>query len=295
MKYDVQHGTHYEYRSIVPLAKHVLRLTPISNATQTVLATSLSIEPPPAERHEIIDAFGNRATEITIDTDHRSLSIRGRDSIIVHARANVEMERTQPWETVGCDAMASFDLGAHSPAHFVFPSRLAGPLPQISDYARSSFGAGQPVLICAMDLMRRMRQDFVYDPAATDAATPVGDAFAWRRGVCQDFAHVIISALRAVGVPAAYVSGYLATSPPSGQPRLLGADAMHAWARVWCGREHGWVDLDPTNGVVVDQGHVTVAVGRDFADVAPVGGVVISSAGHSLASWVDVAGTDESR
>ncbi len=293
MKYSVRHATRYNYRSVVPLARHILRLTPVGSSRQQVMASSLSIDPVPAEQHVVIDPFGNHTLEITIDSDHRFLDIRGADEVVVLPTIGAETAITPTWERVAADAMATFDIRAASPAHFIFGSRVAKPLPQITAYARSSFPAGNNILAGAIDLKRRIAHDFIYDPDATTVVTPVADAFVGGRGVCQDFAHIMIAALRGLGIPAAYVSGYLATTPPPGQARLVGADAMHAWVRVWCGYDAGWVDLDPTNAVVVDRGHVTLALGRDYADVAPVGGVLVTSGGQSLSSWVDVVAVDD--
>ena len=155
-------------------------------------------------------------------------------------------------------------------------------------YAALSFAPGQPVLEGAEALMRRIHADFTYDPAATDVSTPLDAVFRSRRGVCQDFAHAMIAGLRAHGIPAFYVSGYLRTISPPGRPRLVGADASHAWVAVWCGPAVGLVDLDPTNAIVVGRDHVTLAIGRDYADVAPVDGVVSASAGHELTVSVDM-------
>lgn len=291
MRYIIQHATRYDYHSVVPFARHVLRMTPADSAKQQVIATALVIAPLPAEQFQVIDMFGNRTLEIAIETDHRQLDIRGTDQVVVRAAAPPSATSTPAWEDIATTALATSDMSSTSPAHFVFASALARPAPQITAYARTSFPLGCAVLAGAIDLKRRIARDFIYDPQATDVETPVVDAFAGGRGVCQDFAHIMIAALRGLGVPAGYISGYLATSPPPGQPRLTGADAMHAWVRVWCGHDVGWVDLDPTNAVVVDQGHVTLALGRDYADVAPTGGVIIASDGHSMSNWVDVDAT----
>jgi transglutaminase-like putative cysteine protease len=172
--------------------------------------------------------------------------------------------------------------------HHIFPSRLVPILPAIRDYAAQSFSPGRPVLAGGVDLMARIKADFAYDPTATDVTTPTADAFALKRGVCQDFAHVMIAGLRALGLPAAYVSGYLRTEPAPGQPRLEGADASHAWVSLWCDDAAGWQGIDPTNGVRTGIDHIALAIGRDYADVAPVDGVIVASGGHSLEVSVDV-------
>ena len=180
------------------------------------------------------------------------------------------------------------DLGPTSPAHFLFASRLVPLDPQIRDYARLSFPPARPVLDGAIDLMRRIKADFVYQVGATTVETTPAMSFALRRGVCQDFAHIMISGLRGVGLPAAYVSGYLRTVPLQGQARLAGADAMHAWVLVWCGGDVGWCGLDPTNGIFAGNDHVVLAVGRDYADVAPIDGVIFAAGGQQLEVSVSV-------
>jgi transglutaminase-like putative cysteine protease len=158
----------------------------------------------------------------------------------------------------------------------------------VSAYATESFPPGAGILKCAFDLMHRIRTQFRYDPKATAISTPLGEVFDKRHGVCQDFAHVMIAGLRGLGLPAAYVSGYLRTMPPPGQPRLQGADASHAWVSLWCGAELGWVDLDPTNDLLVANDHIVLAVGRDFSDVSPVDGIIVGSPKQKLGVAVDV-------
>ena len=155
-------------------------------------------------------------------------------------------------------------------------------------YARESFGKARPVLEAASELMARIRRDFTYDPEATEVSTPLAEAFAQRHGVCQDFAHIMIAGLRGLGLPAAYVSGYIRTIPPPGQKRLEGADASHAWALLWCGPETGWIGLDPTNDLIVADDHIVTAVGRDYADVAPLDGVLIGPGSQKIGIAVDV-------
>jgi transglutaminase-like putative cysteine protease len=172
--------------------------------------------------------------------------------------------------------------------HYLFPSRQVSLDPEIRTYAAESFPARRPVLDGALDLMRRIKADFVYEPGTTTVQTTPPMAFALRRGVCQDFAHIMISGLRGLGLPAAYVSGYLRTIPPPGRERLEGADAMHAWVLVWCGGDVGWFGLDPTNAVPARDDHVVLAIGRDYADVAPVGGVIFAAGGQRLEVSVTV-------
>ena len=169
--------------------------------------------------------------------------------------------------------------------HTGWPARL--------DQARLHFvtgkgGTGKTTVAAALALALRIRAEFAYDPGATDASTPVADAFAARHGVCQDFAHVMVVALRLAGLPAAYVSGYLRTLPPPGKPRLVGADATHAWVNLWCGDDLGWVGFDPTNGCIASENHIFTAMGRDYGDVALIGGVLVGGAGQTMTVSVDV-------
>ncbi len=184
-------------------------------------------------------------------------------------------------------------LEAGSPAHFIYPSRLVPRAPDVTAYAAKSFPPGRAVIDGARDLMGRIKRDFAYDPKATVISTPLAIAFAKRAGVCQDFAHVMIAGLRGLGLPAAYVSGYLRTIPPPGQKRLEGADASHAWVAVWGGRAVGWVGLDPTNDLIAAEDHIVVARGRDYADVSPIDGVLIGAGEQSIDVKVDVTPVEQ--
>ena len=184
------------------------------------------------------------------------------------------------------------DISPNSPAHYLFASRQVSLDPEIRTYAAASFPAGRPLLAAATDLMRRIKADFVYEIGATSASTTPPMSFALRRGVCQDFAHIMISGMRGLGLPAAYVSGYLRTGQTAGQRQLAGADAMHAWVLVWCGDDAGWCGLDPTNGILAGDDHVVLAIGRDYADVAPIDGVIFASGGQRLEVSVSVTPVD---
>jgi transglutaminase-like putative cysteine protease len=286
--YDVRQSTVYHYASPVAYANHVLRLTPIDRMGQRVHAAALDISPAPFERHDGLDFFGNRMTSIALDQPHDMLTVRVAARIVVDETVGAPPASTPPWETVRDDAFAVADLTAMSPAHYLFPSRQVSLDPEIRDYAAESFAPQRPILDGAADLMRRIKTDFIYEPGTTTVRTTAPMAFALRRGVCQDFAHIMISGLRGLGLPAAYVSGYLRTIPPPGKERLEGADAMHAWVLVWCGKDIGWYGLDPTNAVPARDDHVVLAVGRDYADVAPVDGVIFVAGGQRLEVSVTV-------
>jgi transglutaminase-like putative cysteine protease len=288
MIYDIRQATTYHYASSVAYARHVLRLTPIDRTGQHVHATALEVEPAPFERREGHDFFGNRMTWIELDRPHDVLSVRVAARVAVKGGVAQDADATPPWEEISATAFASIDLSPSSPTHYLFPSRQVSLDPEIRAYAAESFTAGRPVLDAAVDLMRRIKADFVYEIGATTASTTPPMSFALRRGVCQDFAHIMISGMRGLGLPAAYVSGYLRTVQSPNEVRLAGADAMHAWVLVWCGEAAGWRGLDPTNGIFAGDDHVVLAVGRDYADVAPIDGVIFASGGQRLEVSVSV-------
>jgi transglutaminase-like putative cysteine protease len=288
MIYDVRQSTIYHYGSPVTNANHILRLTPIDRQDQRVYAAALDITPVPVERREGHDFFGNRITSIKLDEPHEKLTVRVAARVAVDHKATLAPGETPPWEEVRAAAFACADLAPQAPAHYLFASRVVSLDPEIRDYAAESFPPLRPVLAGAIDLMNRIKADFVYEVGATTASTTPPMSFALRRGVCQDFSHVMISGMRSLGLPAAYVSGYLRTGHVPGEAKLEGADAMHAWVLAWCGEEAGWVGLDPTNGILAGNDHVVLAIGRDYADVAPVDGVIVHAGGQRLEVSVQV-------
>ena len=288
MIYDIRQVTTYHYASHVAYARHLLRLTPIDRPGQRVHATALDVEPAPMERREGSDFFGNRMTWIELDKPHDMLSVRVAARVAVKRDAALTVETTPPWEEVRADAFASLDLSPNSPTHYLFASRQVSLDPEIRAYAAESFSPGRPLLDAAVELMKRIKADFVYEIGATTASTTPPMSFALRRGVCQDFAHIMISGMRGLGLPAAYVSGYLRTGHSPDEDELTGADAMHAWVLVWCGEEAGWVGLDPTNAIFAGDDHIVLAIGRDYADVAPIDGVIFASGGQRLEVSVSV-------
>ena len=287
MIYDVRQTTTYVYESAVTRARNVLRLTPAARERQRVTAAILGIDPVPVHRREATDFFNNRLTMVELEEPHERLTVKLSARVSVAPVDAVDKDSTPPWESVRAETYASEDMGPGSPVHFLYPSRRVPLDPEIREYARESFVPGRPVLAGADDLMRRIKRDFTYDPKATTVTTTPSAAFALRRGVCQDFAHIMIGGLRGLGLPAAYVSGYLRTVPRPGTVRLEGADAMHAWIMAWCGAA-GWWGLDPTNALVASEDHVTLAIGRDYADVSPIDGVVLASGQQRLSVAVDV-------
>ena len=292
MIYDVRQTTTCVYASPVAHARHVLRLMPINRPGQRVHVAALQIGPEPAHRREGKDFFGNRLTWIDVEEPHRTLTVKLTARVAVDALVEPAPLSTPAWEAIREAAFATSDIGPLSPAHFLFPSRMVSLDPEIRDYTRESFPANRPVLEAAIELMNRLKSDIAYEIGATTVTTMPPMSFALRRGVCQDFAHIMISGLRGIGLPAGYVSGYLRSAPRADAARLQGADAMHAWVLVWCGAEIGWIGLDPTNAMVASDEHVVLALGRDYTDVAPMDGVIVGSGGQRIDVGVSVTPVD---
>ena len=283
MIYDITHTSTYVHAAPVASTRGVIRLLPRDDDVgQKVVSSALETTPTPHAVRERRDFFGNRIVEAQLNTPHAKLRIV--------LRARVEVDRpdvpaaplTPDWHEARRLALASPSLAASSPVHALFPSRLAPLDEAVTRYASESFPCGRTILEGALDLMRRIHADFVYDARATRIGTPIAQVFAKRRGVCQDFAHLMIAGLRGLGLPAAYVSGYIRTLPIGGLPTLEGSDASHAWVSVWCGPAFGWIGLDPTNRTLVGNDHVVVATGRDYSDVSPIDGVVHGSGEQEL-------------
>jgi transglutaminase-like putative cysteine protease len=286
--YDIRHVTTYGYESSVSFARCSLRLEPRSGDGQQLISHTVDIRPRPADRTVRRDFFGTHTENILIETPHRSLRIDSRSRVSVSRQTPGRATQGPPWESVRDVAFEATSLGPASPIGYVFASPLVPVQQSVTGYASLSFPPGSGILAGAVDLMHRIRTDFKYDPKATVISTPLNEVFEKRHGVCQDFAHVMIAGLRGVGLPAAYVSGYLRTIPPPGKPRLQGADATHAWVSLWCGEGLGWVGLDPTNDLLVENDHIVLAVGRDFSDVSPVDGIIVGSRKQKLGVAVDV-------
>lgn len=288
MIYDIRHVTTYSYESPVGSALCTLRLSPRDGRGQRVLDSGIDIAPAPVGRSSRIDFFGNFVTTVRVEESHNELRVTSLSRVEVRRDDQPHAELTPAWEDVRREVNVLRTLDARSPAHHLFPTFLTPLYPPATDYAAESFPPGRPVLAGAIDLMRRINSEFRYDPKATLISTPLSEAFEARGGVCQDFAHIMISGLRGLGLPTAYVSGYIRTVPPEGQPRLEGADASHAWVLVWCGADAGWLGLDPTNALQVNDDFVEIAVGRDYADVAPLDGVILIAGKQTLKVSVDV-------
>jgi len=286
VNYEIVHRTVYEYSSEVSVSQHVVHLTPRTLPGQQCLRHELIVEPTPALVTRRDDYFGNPTQFFTMAGAHRTLVVTARSEVVVHPRHWPVPQQTPAWELarVISDQNAGLPLDVQE---YVYPSVFVPALPALTDYARPSFTAGRPLLEAVLELTRRIHTDFVFDPKATTVATPLEQVIEKRRGVCQDFAHFEIGCLRAVGLPARYVSGYLETLPPEGKTKLIGSDASHAWVQIFI-PNHGWVDADPTNDMLASERHITVAWGRDFDDVSPVRGVISGGGKHLLKDAVDV-------
>ena len=288
MIYDIRHVTNYSYESPVSYSRCSLRLEPRSGDGQELVSHTVDVRPRTADRTVRHDFFGTHTESIVIETSHRSLRIDSRSRVSVSRIAPARSAESRAWEQVRDVAFESTSLGPESPIGYVFASPLVPVQQPVTAYASRSFPKGAGILAGAVDLMHRIRTEFKYDPKATVISTPLKEVFEKRHGVCQDFAHVMIAGLRGLGLPAAYVSGYLRTIPPPGKPRLQGADATHAWVSLWCGEQLGWIGFDPTNDILVENDHIVLAVGRDFSDVSPVDGIIVGSRKQKLAVAVDV-------
>ena len=291
MIYDISQTTICHYATKVTHARHVLRLTPINRHGQRVQVFSLHIEPEPVGRRDGADFFGNRLTWIVLESPHDRLTVRVSARVGVEALIQPAAFATPAWETVRDNAFSTSDITPMSPAQFLYPSRMVSLDPDIRDYTQASFAPGRAVLHGGIELMRRIKADLHYEIGATTVTTTAPMSFALRRGVCQDFAHIMISGLRGIGLPAAYVSGYLRSVPRQGETRLQGTDAMHAWIMLWCGPDTGWIGLDPTNNMLASDQHVVLAIGRDYADVAPMDGVILASGKQRIDVSVNVKPT----
>ena len=270
----VLHETRYDYDTPVEVAQHSAWLRPRDTEVQQVQRWALQIDPQPDSRvQESRDAFGNWRHGFSHSRVHARLTVSSSFQVLLLPPPLLNCDHSPPWEEAAQALQYRAGVTQPDAVEFVLPSQFAPQAQVLADYARDLFTPGQPLLLAAMALMTRVYQRMDYKPNSTDVATDALQALAQGRGVCQDFAHLMIGALRSRGLAARYVSGYLLTHPPKGQPRLVGADASHAWVAVWCPL-HGWVALDPTNDVVVGQDHVTLAWGRDYADVAPLRGVI---------------------
>jgi transglutaminase-like putative cysteine protease len=287
MIYEISHRTVYLYSAPVSHSDHVLHLKPRRHPRQKVLRHALLIDPAASPQTDLTDDFGNPATIITIEQEHTRLVIHSQAGVEVEAPPDFDAARSTSWNDVAAQLRANLGAETFEAVLYSCPSRHIRPSRAIHKFARQSFPEGRPLLEAVADLTARIYQSFTYQTGATDVATPIEEVLRTKRGVCQDFAHIEIACLRTLGLSARYVSGYLLTRPPEGQPKLVGADASHAWISVWA-PETGWVDFDPTNNMVPKDEHIAIAFGRDFQDVSPVSGVLLGGGDHEVEVAVDV-------
>jgi transglutaminase-like putative cysteine protease len=276
-QYRLEHCTFYHYTEPVLLSHQQLHLTPRPLSTQQVHHHEVTIQPRPTVRHDITDAFGNPLTEIAMESAHRTLDIIAKSSITVGAPDSLQSAKDIPWEQIR--DLLRYRAGWRpepdtlEASRFLFESPHARVKRSLRAYASVCFTDGRSIIEATTALMAKIHSEFKYDAKATTVATPVMQFFAQKRGVCQDFAHLMISCLRSTGLAARYVSGYLLTRSAPDKPRRVGADASHAWVSLYV-PEHGWVDFDPTNNLMPSTEHITLGWGRDFSDVTPLRGVI---------------------
>ncbi len=291
MIYRIVHRTTYKYKYPVSVGNHVACLKPRTLQHHQLARNELRIQPVPATRTERVDYFGNLLCFFTVQEPHKELVVESRSEVIIEGNVTPLPQPSIPWEEA-----ARLLPNDHSPAgleayQFGFESPRIRTRPEFASYALQSFTPGRPMRDALLDLTARIHKDFRFDSKVTNVRTPTEEVFRKRRGVCQDFAHLQIACLRSLNVAARYVSGYLRTYPPPGQPRLVGADASHAWVSAYC-PGIGWLDMDPTNNVVPSNGHVTLAWGRDYGDVSPLRGLILGGGAHTLKVAVDMEPLD---
>jgi transglutaminase-like putative cysteine protease len=286
MTYRIVHKTTYQYKHTVSFGNHVVYLAPRSLPHHRRESYELIVTPAPATLTARKDYFGNGVSFFTIQEPHEQLAIEARSLVTIDGEAPWPA-RSLPWDEVARmlpDDLAPASLDAFQ---FVFESPRIKPSPEFAAYAQPSFPPGRPLAEALLHLTDRIYREFHFDSKATNVRTPPEEVLKERKGVCQDFAHLQVACLRSLQLPARYVSGYLRTYPPPGRPRLVGADASHAWVSVYCPGA-GWLDVDPTNNIVPSESHVTLAWGRDYGDVSPVRGMILGGRDHKLEVGVDM-------
>lgn len=287
-RYRVVHETRYRYHSAVSLSQQYLHLTPRAFAYQHIESHLTWLDPVAGDAREGADYFGNPTRHVTLTTPHRSLLVHAESTVALRPRRSLtQVGGSLPWESVR-DMMGKERSEATLEAcRYLYASPHVTPSRELAAYAQPSFIPGRPQLDAALELAERIFADFEFDARATDISTPLDQVLRGRRGVCQDFAQLMIGCLRSIGLPARYVSGYILTHPPDGAPRLIGADASHAWVAVFC-PTLGWIDIDPTNRCLVQHEHITLGWGRDFSDVTPMRGIVLGGGRQELEVQVTV-------
>ncbi|MEN1834634.1 transglutaminase family protein [Pseudomonas lijiangensis] len=280
--YQILHDTHYKYDSPVSLAQQLAHLWPRSSPWQRCSEQHLEVLPTPTTRRDELDVFGNPLTRLAFERPHDELQVNARLRVEVLKRPELDFNLSPEWEvtrsalTYSAQKMSADLLEA---CRYRFESPYVHLKRSFVEFSQDCFPPGRPLLLCVQALMEKIFEEFTFDGEATQVATPLVEVLERRRGVCQDFAHLMLACLRSRGLAARYVSGYLLTQPPPGQPRLIGADASHAWVSVFCPAS-GWVDFDPTNNIQPALEHISLAWGRDFSDVSPLRGVILGGGNH---------------
>jgi transglutaminase-like putative cysteine protease len=292
MHYSIHHRTAYHYEDKVSYSHHLAHLTPLDTATQNYISSHLVVSPSPDILNFHLDSFQNNTAFFSVTHPHRDLIIDSHAKVIISERLSPSLDLSPPWEAVRDQLRSSLLSSDLAAVEFSFPSPLGPIHPALAEYARKSFRPGAPILGAAFDLTHRIHRDFRFDNTATTVSTPVIETFEKRAGVCQDFAHLQIACLRSLGLSARYVSGYLRTDAPPGKPRLIGADASHAWTALYV-PEIGWTDFDATNDVLPNSHHITIATGRDYHDICPIRGTVYGGGAQTLEIGVTVTPLEE--
>jgi transglutaminase-like putative cysteine protease len=287
MTYRIVHRTTYKYKYPITFGNHVACLTPRTLEHHECHWSELRIEPKPTTRSDRTDYFGNRISLFTIQEPHKQLVVEARSEVSLDGGRPRVPDNSPPWEEVARMVPEDHSAASLAAYQFDFESPRIKPSAELAHYAQRSFTPGRPWADGLLDLTGRIYRDFQFDAKATNVRTSTEEFFRKKRGVCQDFAHLQIACLRSIHLPARYVSGYLRTYPPPGKARLIGADASHAWLSAYC-PDSGWLDVDPTNNLVVGDGHVTLAWGRDYGDVSPLRGLILGGRDHVLRVSVDV-------
>ena len=291
MIYKLRHETRYDYVRDVDVATHYVHLGLRTMPWQRVISSHITATPNPSRIAAGVDCFGNDAAWIFMDTPHPRFAVVLDAVVEVTGQACPAAEQTPAWESVA-QAAAIGGPDTVLCAEFLYASPMISPFDAMRDYAAMSFPPGRPVMAGLVDLTLRIRREFAFSATASEIGTPLTTILAQKAGVCQDFSHLMIAGLRSLGLPARYASGYIRTRPPPGGKKLRGADQSHAWVSCWLGAAHGWLDVDPTNGVIVADEHVVLAYGRDFADVSPVLGVILGGGAHRVRVSVDLEPAD---